>query len=204
VLNDAHAALLGEAWVGAARGREHVVLLTLGTGVGGAIMTDGRLLRGTIGRAGHLGHACLDIDGPPSITGMPGAIEVMVGDCTLGGRSGGRFKSTKDLVAAHLVGDAGATRIWLRSVRALGCAIASYVNILDPEIVVLAGGITLAGEALLKPLRMVLDEVEWRPGGHAVPVVFAELGEWAGALGAARAALEPGQIEPRMDTNGHG
>lgn len=189
VLNDAHAALLGEAWVGAARGRKHVVLLTLGTGVGGAIMSDGRLLKGAIGRAGHLGHMSLDVDGPPSITGMPGAIEVMIGDCSIRDRTAGRFASTKALVDAHRSGDAEATRWWLRSMRALGCAIGSYINIADPEVVVLAGGIATAGDSLMKPLRRVLDEVEWRPGGHAVPIVFAALGEWAGALGAARAAI---------------
>lgn len=191
VINDAHAALLGEAWVGAAQGKKDVVLLTLGTGVGGAITSGGRLLKGAIGRAGHLGHMSLDIDGPPSICGMPGAIEVLFGNCTVSERSQGRFSSTQDLVAAHLAGDPAASGIWNRSIRALGCAIGSYINIVDPEIVVLTGGITAAGDAILKPLEAVLDEVEWRPGGHAVPIVFGTLGEWAGALGATRTALNP-------------
>ena len=188
VLNDAHAALLGECWVGVARQKRDVVMLTLGTGVGGAIMVDGRLLNGVIGRAGHLGHMSLDPDGLPSNTGMPGAIEVMIGDCTLQDRSSGRFSSTRDLVRAHREGNGVATEIWLRSVRALGCAIGSYINIIDPELVVLAGGITKAGEALMIPLEEVMDEVEWRPGGHRVPVVLASLGQRAGALGAAYAA----------------
>ncbi len=74
VLNDGHAALLGECWRGAAAGRRDVVLLTLGTGVGGAIVSDGRLLTGASGKAGHFGHMTLDPDGPPSIAGMPGSI----------------------------------------------------------------------------------------------------------------------------------
>lgn len=188
VLNDAHAALLGEAWIGAARDRRHAVLLTLGTGVGGAILADGRLLRGAIGRAGHLGHMCLDPGGSPSIVGMPGALEVRCGDCTVAERTGGRFATTAALVAAHLAGDTNATQAWLESVRALACAIASFVNILDPEVVVVGGGIAQAGAALFDPLRAELDCVEWRPGGHTVPVVPAQLGAWAGAVGAAAAA----------------
>jgi glucokinase len=189
VLNDGHAALLGEAWIGAARGRRHVVMLTLGTGIGGAVLADGRLLRGAIGRAGHIGHLCLDPEGEPSITGMPGAVEVLAGDCTVGRRSGGRFADTAALVAAHRAGDAGATAVWLKSVRALGCAIGSCINLFDPEIVILGGGITQADEALFAPLARELDRVEWRPAGHHVPVVPAELGEWAGGIGAARRAL---------------
>src|SRR5439155_19525182 len=100
VLNDGHAAWLGEAWVGAARGFQNVILLTLGTGVGGAALVDGRLLRGQIGRAGHLGHLSLDPDGPPDCTGTPGSIETAIGNCTIQERSRGRFQATHDLIAA--------------------------------------------------------------------------------------------------------
>jgi glucokinase len=186
VLNDAHAALLGEAWIGAARDRQHVVMLTLGTGVGGAVISDGRLLRGAIGRAGHIGHMSLDPEGPVSIVGMPGAIEMMVGDCTVAARTAGRFSTTAALVAAHRAGDVDATRAWQRSIRALACAIGSCINLFDPELVVLGGGIALAGDDLFPLLATELDRVEWRPGGHRVPVVPAMLGEWAGAIGAAR------------------
>src|SRR4051812_43682771 len=182
MLNDSHAALLGEAWLGAARGHKHAIMLTLGTGVGGAILIDGRPWRGAIGRAGHLGHATVDLNGKPTITGMPGGIEVMIGDCTLRERTGGRYPNTETLVAAHRAGDAEATRIWLRSVYALACAISSAINIIDPEVVVIGGGIAKAGEALFTPLAAELDRVEWRPGGHRVPIVPATLGEWAGAL----------------------
>jgi glucokinase len=185
VVNDAHAALLGEAWVGAARGRQHVILLTLGTGVGGAVLSDGRLLRGAIGRAGHIGHLSLNPDGERSIVGMPGAIETMIGDCTVAARSRGRFASTAALVAAHLAGDHEASLIWLKSVRALAFALGSCINLFDPELIVVGGGIAQAGAALFDPLATELDRIEWRPGGHRVPVVPAALGEWAGALGAA-------------------
>ena len=186
VLNDAHAAIVGEAWIGAARGFRHVVMLTLGTGVGGAVISDGRLLRGAIGRAGHIGHMSLDPGGAVSITGMPGAIEVMIGDCTVAERTQGRFHSTAALVAAHRAGDPEATHIWLQSIRALACAVGSCINLFDPEIVVVGGGIAQAGEALFAPLESELDRVEWRPGGHRVLIAPATLGEWAGAIGAAR------------------
>jgi glucokinase len=185
VLNDAHAALLGEVWVGAARGFENVIMLTLGTGVGGAAMVDGRLLRGHIGRAGHLGHSSLDPDGPPDCAGAPGSLEVAMGNCTLQERSGGRFHTTHDLIAAHLKGDSEASAIWLKSVKALAAAICSFINILDPEAVIVGGGIARAGAALFGPLQRFLERMEWRPGGHRARILPAQLGELAGAFGAA-------------------
>ena len=189
VLNDAHAALLGEAWLGAARGFQNVIMLTLGTGVGGAAIVDGHLLRGNLGRAGHLGHTSLDIDGPADVCGTPGSLEVMIGNCTIEERTHGLFKTTHDLVAAHLAGDPEASYFWLRSVRALACAVTSFVNILDPEAVIVGGGIARAGDALFRPLRECLAEIEWRSVGYEVKVLPATLGELAGAYGAAHNAL---------------
>lgn len=189
VTNDAHASLLGEAWLGAARGFRNVIMLTLGTGVGGAIIADGRLLRGHIGRAGHLGHTCLDLDGPPDIANTPGALEIFFGNYNIRERTAGRFATTHDLIAAYRAGDADAAKYWLRSVRALACAIASFANILDPKAVILGGGIAQAGDALFTPLADELAKVEWRPTGHAVKLLPATLGEWAGAIGAAHTAL---------------
>jgi glucokinase len=189
VVNDAHAALLGEAWLGAAEGRRDVVLLTLGTGVGGGALVDGRLLLGHVGRAGHLGHVALDPDGPPDIVGTPGSLEDAIGECTLVARSKGRFHTTEALVSAFLDGDGHAADVWLRSVQRLTCGIVSLINVLDPEVVVLGGGITRAGSALFEPLTEYLDRLEWRPLGSAVPIVPAVLGEFAGAFGAAHHAM---------------
>jgi glucokinase len=189
VTNDAHASLLGEAWIGAARGFRDVILLTLGTGVGGAILADGRLLRGHLGRAGHLGHICLDLDGPPSIVGTPGALEVFCGNYNVRERTGGRFGTTHDLVAAYSAGDGEAAKSWLRSIHALACAVASFANVIDPEAVILGGGIAQAGDALFTPLAAELAKIEWRPANHAVKLLPAALAEWAGAIGAAGEAL---------------
>ncbi len=185
VMNDAHSALLGEAWLGAARGFENVIMLTLGTGVGGAAIVDGRLLRGEIARAGHLGHSSLDPSGPADITGTPGSLEVAIGNCTIQDRSGGKFHDTADLVEAYRHGDSHAQEIWLKSVHDLACAVCSFINILDPEAVIIGGGIAQAGDALMVPLEQYLAPIEWRPGGHCARLIPAELGGFAGAIGAA-------------------
>lgn len=190
VLNDAHAALLGEVWHGAGRGLNDAILLTLGTGVGGAIWAGGQLLRGSIGRAGHFGHLCLDVNGAPTIARTPGGLENWIGNHNIQQRTNGRFATTHDLVAAYASGDAQASEIWLRSVRALGCAIASLINILDPEAVIIGGGIARAGDALFQPLAEILEESEWRPRGHRVKIIPAQLGEWAGTSGAAWNAFQ--------------
>jgi glucokinase len=189
VTNDAHSALIGEAWIGAALGLRDAILITLGTGVGGAVLSEGRILRGHIGRAGHHGHLCLDPDGPRSIVGMPGALECWIGNYNISERSDGRFATTHELVAAFKSGDEFAREVWLRSIRALACAIGSLVNVIDPEVVIIGGGIAQANDALFAPLSSELAKVEWRPGGHAVQIRPAQLGEWAGAIGAAKTAL---------------
>ena len=189
VLNDAHAALLGELWQGAAKGFSNVILLTLGTGVGGAVLADGRLLKGHIGRAGHLGHVTVNSDGNADIVGAPGSLEEMIGNYNISERSKGRFNSTRKLVDAHLAGDKDATSIWLRSVFHLAAAVASFINAFDPEIVIIGGGIAQAGPALFEPLANYLERFEWRPMGHHVPVISASLRDKAGAIGAAYHAI---------------
>ena len=189
VLNDAHAVLLGEVWQGAAKGYRNVILLTLGTGVGGAVLIDGHLIKGQIGRAGHLGHTSINSDGALDIVNTPGSLEQMIGNYNLAERSGGRFTSTRKLVEAHLDGDSEATIIWLRSVHHLAAAIASFINAFDPEVVIIGGGIAQAGSTLFEPVRQNLDRFEWRPLDHHVPVIAAALGEKAGAIGAAYHAL---------------
>jgi len=194
VTNDAHASILAESWIGAARGVRNVMMFTLGTGVGGAVIVDGRLLHGQLGRAGHLGHVCVDLDAPPDIVGTPGSLEDFIGNQNVQARSGGRFASTRELLAAARAGDAEACRVWERSVHALACAIVSLINVVDPEIVIVGGGIATAGDQLFVPLRASVAKMEWRPGEHAVRIAAAALDEWSGAIGAARVALHPESI----------
>lgn len=189
ILNDAHAALLGECWQGPAQGYQNAILLTLGTGVGGAILSNGKLLQGAIGRAGHLGHISLNANGDLDIVNTPGSLEDAIGNCTIEKRTGGRFTSTHALVEAHKNGDSFATGVWLESIHHLACALVSFINIVDPEVIVLGGGIARTGDHLLKPLRDEMDKLEWRPLGDAVPIVLASLGDLAGAYGAAYFAM---------------
>jgi glucokinase len=189
VLNDAHAALLGEAWIGAAIGCRNAVLLTIGTGVGGALLADGHLFTGHLGRAGHLGHISLNPDGPPDIVGTPGSLEQTIGNSTLAQRSDGRFTSTRQLVEAHLTGDEQATNVWLRSVYNLAAGITSIINAFDPEVIIIGGGIAQAGPALFDPLAGFMERIEWRPQGQQVRILPAALGDFAGALGAAYYAM---------------
>ncbi|MEX0776854.1 MAG: ROK family protein [Phycisphaeraceae bacterium] len=193
VLNDALAALLGEVWQGAARGASDVVLLTLGTGVGGAVYSGGRLLKGHSGRAGHLGHITVDAAGPADICNTPGSIEYHIGNYSLAQRSGGRFTSTQALVQAYLAGDATARELWLGSIHRLAAAIVSIINAVDPQRIILGGGIALSGQALFGPLQEAMDRMEWRPTGDHVKVLPAALGQWAGAIGAAWNGLRGGQ-----------
>jgi glucokinase len=189
VMNDAHAAMLGEMWQGAAKGVQNAVLLTLGTGVGGAIVCDGKLLQGHLGRAGHLGHITLNPDGPPDLVGTPGSLEDAVGEATLSARSKGSYTTTQQLIEAVRAGDTQASAIWQRCIRDLAAGIVSIVNVVDPDVVIIGGGIAAAGDDLFVPLRKHLDRWEWRPNGAAVRVVPATLGDQAGAIGAAYKAL---------------
>jgi glucokinase len=187
VINDAHAALLGEVWIGSARGCQDVFMITLGTGVGGAVLSGGRLLKGSIGRGGHLGHISLDAKAPKDIFNTPGSLESFLGNKTLQDRGGDRYASTHDLVAAAAKGDAFAQSLWLESVHHLAVGIVSLINVLDPELVILGGGIAAgAGDQLMLPLQSALAEYEWTPGGHRVRLALATAGEWAGAYGCVR------------------
>ena len=186
VINDAHAALIAESNWGAAQNETNVVMLTLGTGIGGGLLIDGKLVRGFLQRAGHLGHISIDSNSDQQdITGISGSLEDAVGEATLNKRSLGRFSSTEDLMVAYQSGDNWATYVWLTSVRKLALGIVSICNAISPDLVVLAGGITGAGELLTGPLSTFLDLYEWRPTGEATPVKIADFKEFSGALGAA-------------------
>lgn len=192
VLNDAHAALLGEVWAGAAKNTRDAFMLTLGTGVGGAIWSGGRLLQGKIGRAGHLGHFSVDSNAPRDGFNTPGSLEQAIGNQTIAQRGEGRYATTHALLDAYATGDEHAQKVWLTSIRHLAAAIASLINVLDPEVVILGGGIaTGAKDLLFKPLQHILDTFEWRPGGHQAHLVPAELGDSAGCLGAVFNLTQP-------------
>jgi len=189
ILNDAVAALVAEAKFGAARNKKNVVMLTLGTGVGGAILIDGKPYQGTNNKAGHIGHMVINDEGDPDVTGMPGSLEECIGNYTVKKRSKGKFISTHELLDAYKKGDDFAKNVWLKSVRQLAVGLASVINIISPEVIVLGGGITEAGNDLFEPLKEYMNKYEWRPGGNSVEIVCAKFGDMAGAIGAASFAM---------------
>lgn len=207
--NDANVAAYGEFRFGAGRGYRHVLLVALGTGIGGGIIIDGRLFRGAHGFAAEIGHVVVEPNGPRCGCGNRGCWEQVASGntigrlgreevlrdptCALAERAGGDPEAvTGALVtrAAH-EGDPTAVRIVAEVGTRLGIGIAGLVNVLDPQIVVVGGGAVRAGELLLEPARASFAEtVEGGDRRPTVPLVAAELGPDAGAVGAATLALE--------------
>ena len=185
VLNDAVGALMAEAKLGVAKNRKNAVLITLGTGVGGAILIDGKPYQGSFQKAGHIGHITLDSEGEPDITGIPGSLEDAIGNATIQKRSLGKFMDTFELLDAYRRGDHFAREVWMLSVKKLAIGIACITNVLSPECVILGGGITEAGNDLFEPLENFLSIYEWRAGGNKTVILKSQFGDMAGAIGAA-------------------
>lgn len=190
VLNDAHAALTAEAAFGAGKDKRHVLLLTLGSGVGGGVLINGELYQGLSQMAGHFGHTTIDAGTyMRDVTNMPGSIEDAIGNITIQQRSYGRYNTTFDLIEGYRRGETLATWLWLDSVRKLAISIASAINLLSPELVIIGGGISQAEDALMRPLTEFLELYEWRPGGKRTPLGVAKFSDLAGAIGAGAFAL---------------
>jgi glucokinase len=189
---------MAESKIGAGKGKKNLMMLTLGTGVGGSVMIDSKIHQGKGQRAGHLGHVSLDYQGTTGITGMPGSLEDAIGNATISVRTKGKYSSTSKLVEDYGKGNTYATKVWLDSVRKLAIGLASFCNILSPDLIIIGGGISKAGNALFGPLNEFMDLYEWRPGGLKTSVVKAECNEFAGAFGAAFFALEKGHKPKSM------
>jgi len=190
VLNDAISAMMAEAHYGVAAGRKNVVMITLGTGVGGAILIEGKPYQGAFNKAGHIGHMVIDSDGEPDIIGMPGSLEDAIGNCSIEERTGGKYTSTHQLLEDFRKGENFAQEVWLTSVNKLAIGLASLTNILSPEMIILGGGITSAGKDLFEPLEEYMRKFEWRTGGNKAEIVVSEYGDLSGAVGAACFARE--------------
>ena len=187
--NDANCAVLAEWRLGAARGRSHVALLTLGTGIGGGLVLDGRVYRGALGAAAELGHMPVDLDGPPCFGGCPGrgCLEAMASGKALAREAErvlGEPLTGEAVTQRALAGEPDAVALlgWLG--RNLGVGLAGIANALNPELIVIGGGVIAAGELLLEPARAELRRRALAPS-REVDVVAAELGAAAGMIGAA-------------------
>jgi len=198
--NDANAAALGEYWLGAGREAHSLVLLTLGTGIGGGIVLDGRIWHGDRGVAGEIGHMSIDPDGPPCGCGNRGCLEAHASATAMVRRlreaveAGAETPlarsldglSARDIHAAALDGDPVARANVEMTGRYLGVGVSNIMHILNPEVVAFTGGVTAAGPMLFEPL---IEEVEWRTladSREGVRICAAELPEDAGIVGAAR------------------
>ena len=183
LINDARAFMLAELRLGAARGALNAIGLTLGTGVGGGLAIDGRLYFGHDGTAGEIGHQTIDPDGPFCHCGNRGCLEAYTRADQIALACG--TPDVETAVRRAREGDQRA-RAGLQQVgRYLGIGIASMITVLTPDVIVLGGGVANAGDLLLNPLR---DELRQRVRTTAldrVELVVAELGYWAGAIGAA-------------------
>ena len=206
--NDANTAAYAEYRFGAGRGYRHVLLVTVGTGIGGGIVSDGRLFRGANGFAAEIGHIIVEPGGPLCGCGNRGCWEQVASGRAIDrmGREaasadegsalrrlagGDQQVSARHVTEAARQGDEVALRIFQEAGRRLGEGIAGLVNVLDPQVVVVGGGAIVAGDLLLGPARASFHEaVEGQAYRPHVPLVAAELGNDAGAVGAAALALE--------------
>ena len=207
--NDGNLAALAEHRAGAARGASEAVLLTIGTGIGGGLILDGRVYRGWVGAAAELGHVVIDMDGPPCQGNCPnrGCVESLASGTALAREAlrvageqpdsglGQALAEGRELVGplvtelAHDGDEAALGVIELIGSR-LGVAIASFVNIFNPEVVVIGGGVIAAGELLLAPARAVVAERALPPSRDEVRIVAARFGVEAGMIGAAAMAFD--------------
>ena len=205
--NDANAAAWAEYRFGAARGSRHVLVVTVGTGIGGGIVADGRLFRGAHGFAAEIGHIIVEPDGPPCGCGNRGCWEQVASGRALdrlarteaerdpNGRiaslAAGTEVSGRHVSEAARGGDPAAIAVFAAVGRRLGEGIAGLVNVLDPEIVVVGGGVAEEGAVLLDPARAAFTEAVEAPEHRPeVPILPAALGNDAGAIGAAALALD--------------
>jgi len=208
LLNDASAAALGEHRFGAGRGVNNLVLLTIGTGIGGGIIIDGKLYNGPSGSAGELGHMTVDINGPKCVCGNIGCLETLVSGPVMAGEAvkriargegsslveivAGRIEdiTAEDIGAAARAGDLLSLDIIAEAATYLGVGLVNVVNIFNPEMIILAGGVAELGDLLLDPARRVVKERAFPVSTQAVRIVTAELGDEAAVRGAAVFALE--------------
>jgi glucokinase len=208
--NDANAAAWAEVRFGAGVGCDHMVLLTVGTGIGGGLVLAGQIYRGAWGLGAEVGHMIVDPDGDPCACGSIGCLEAMASGSALGrtGRRaasadpGGRLaqiagapeKVTGEVVfQAASEGDRVACELFERLGFWLGVGVASLVNLFDPQLVVIGGGLVATGDLLLVPTRASLERYAFGAEHRELPpVVPAQLGSEAGLVGAASLSLRPG------------
>lgn len=185
--NDANCAGLGEAWLGAGKKFKNLILLTLGTGVGGAVVLNGKLFTGRLGTAGELGLITLNPDGPPCNSGNNGSLEQYVSVAAIRRQTG---KEPGDWGKRARAGDQEALEFWRNYGRLLGAGLTSSIYILTPEAVVIGGGISASAEFFFPAALAEIERRVMATSRIDLQLVRAELGNDAGMVGAARLAWQ--------------
>jgi glucokinase len=187
--NDATAAAAGEHRWGAGAGVSNMVYLTISTGVGGGVVIDGSLYRGSMGNGGELGHVTVDWHGRPCRgCGRLGCLEAYVSGTSIAERAreaGLPYATAEEVAAAARAGDAGANAVWDETVEALACGVTSIVNLFEPELVVIGGGVSRSGEQLIGPVRRLVRASTMKPAGEKADIVASAFGDHVGVVGAA-------------------
>jgi glucokinase len=184
--NDANCAALAEAWFGAAKFVRHFIYMTISTGIGGGIIIDKKLYRGAIGSAGEFGHMEIDLSGPKCGCGKRGCLEALASGSAL------KRKTGMDAISLELAarqGDKKAQAAIREAAHYLAIGIANLVNIFNPEMVVIGGGLSNMRELLLVPIRKEFKKYALTLPAKSVKIVRAKLGTQAGVLGAAALCL---------------
>ena len=207
--NDARVAMAGEMVWGAARGRQNALMLTLGMGVGGAAIVNGKMLRGHAGVAGHLGHITIDPDGPLCACGNRGCLETAFSARAIEGeawaavhrgcsssltrlfREQPQLATCRTIFQAAREGDELASTVVSRAIAKLAAAIAGLLHVFDPELVIIGGQVADAGADLLVPLQEQVWERSRGLLGREVPLVEQQVADKSGIVGAAGLAMSP-------------
>ena len=193
VEHDVRMAALGEARLGAGRGVASFACVTVGTGIGAAVVLDGRLYRGASDAAGEIGHVPLAHHHDLCGCGRRGCLETVASGRAIADRvrrADGRLLTARAVFAAAAAGDPTCARVVDEAIAALGRGLTILVNVLNPEVIAVGGGVAEAGAALLDRLRASIRAAAWGPAAEVVRVVPAALGTRAGAIGAAVFAAE--------------
>jgi glucokinase len=185
--NDANCAGLGEAWLGAGREFQDLIMLTLGTGVGGAVILNGQLFVGRTGAAGELGLITLDPHGPPCNSGNRGSLEQ---HCSVQAVRREMGCEPGKLAAQALMGDEATIAYWQLYGRRLGAGLASLIYVLTPEAIILGGGISAGADLFLPTVWQEIEKRVLPSSREGLQILVAKLGNQAGVAGAARLALQ--------------
>lgn len=203
--NDGNCGALGEAYFGSARGVDDLVYLALGTGIGGGVLSNGMLVDGVRGLGAEVGHVVVALDGPRCTCGSVGCVEAFASGWAIR-REAELIATTADgdrmrelarggdihagiVAQAAKDGDPAAARIMDRAGRALGAAIGAFVNIFNPAMVVIGGGVAGVGETLIGPTRAAIPQHSFVDMRNDLTVDYSSLGKDTGLLGAAALAI---------------